>query len=320
MIFHMIGILSIDNMMDKNLILKKAVFLRLGQLLVNEMYKAGKLKVPIHLAFGHESIAVAVDQVIQDTDQMVLSHRNIHYNMVRESRVNLEIDEFMLKDTGLAKGKLGSMNLVNPKKNILYTSNVLGNNLPVSTGISLSNIIQKINGAVFTVTGDGAIEEGSFYESLLFMKSLSLSNIVIVENNNWSLATQIHERRSKIDLEKISSGLGVKYILLKGNNIFEYIEALKKARVYAINKKSPVCIEVILTTLGDWRKKMDGYPEGKFINYHAGPAPTLDIKKSLIIKESSEDPLYAVLNQFPEVEVRNIVDEFYTSIPSELLQ
>jgi len=316
----MIGILSIDNMMDKNLILKKAVFLRLGQLLVNEMYKAGKLKVPIHLAFGHESIAVAVDQVIQDTDQMVLSHRNIHYNMVRESRVNLEIDEFMLKDTGLAKGKLGSMNLVNPKKNILYTSNVLGNNLPVSTGISLSNIIQKINGAVFTVTGDGAIEEGSFYESLLFMKSLSLSNIVIVENNNWSLATQIHERRSKIDLEKISSGLGVKYILLKGNNIFEYIEALKKARVYAINKKSPVCIEVILTTLGDWRKKMDGYPEGKFINYHAGPAPTLDIKKSLIIKESSEDPLYAVLNQFPEVEVRNIVDEFYTSIPSELLQ
>ena len=212
------------------------------------------------------------------------------------------------------------MNLVNPKKNILYTSNVLGNNLPVSTGISLSNIIQKINGAVFTVTGDGAIEEGSFYESLLFMKSLSLSNIVIVENNNWSLATQIHERRSKIDLEKISSGLGVKYILLKGNNIFEYIEALKKARVYAINKKSPVCIEVILTTLGDWRKKMDGYPEGKFINYHAGPAPTLDIKKSLIIKESSEDPLYEVLNQFPEAEIRNIVDEFYTSIPSELLQ
>ena len=52
---------------------------------------------------------------------------------------------------------------------------------------------------------DGAIEEGSFYESLLFMKSLSLSNIVIVENNNWSLATQIHERRSKIDLEKIYS-------------------------------------------------------------------------------------------------------------------
>ena len=119
--------------MGRKDILKKTVFLRLGQLLVNEMYKANKLKVPIHLAFGHESIAVAVDQVVQDVDQIVLSHRNIHYNMVRESRVNLEIDEFMLKDTGLAKGKLGSMNLVNPKKNIVYTSNVLGNNLPVSS-------------------------------------------------------------------------------------------------------------------------------------------------------------------------------------------
>lgn len=320
MTFHMIGILSIDNMIDKNLLLKKAVFLRLGQLLVNEMYKAGKLKVPIHLAFGHESIAVALDLVVQDADQMVLSHRNIHYNMVRESRVNLEIDEFMLKDTGLAKGKLGSMNLVNPKKNILYTSNVLGNNLPVSCGISLSNIIQKISGVVFTVTGDGAIEEGSFYESLLIMKSLSLSNIVIVENNNWSLATQIHERRSKIDLEKISSGLGVKYLLLQGNNIYDYIDALNKARDYAIKKKNPVCIEVILTTLGDWRMEMDGYPEGKFINYHAGPAPTLDIDKSLVIKESSEDPLHVILSQFSEVEVKNIVDEFYLNLPSGLLQ
>ena len=306
--------------MGRKDILKKTVFLRLGQLLVNEMYKANKLKVPIHLAFGHESIAVAVDQVVQDVDQIVLSHRNIHYNMVRESRVNLEIDEFMLKDTGLAKGKLGSMNLVNPKKNIVYTSNVLGNNLPVSSGISLSNIIQKINGVVFTVTGDGGIEEGSFYESLLFMKSMSLSNIVIVENNNWSLATQIHERRSEIDLQKISSGLGIKYILLKGNNIFNYIDALKKARNYATKKKSPVCIEVILTTLGDWRKKMNGYPEGKFINYHAGPAPTLDIDKSLVITESSEDPLHVILSQFPEVEVKNIVDEFYMSLPSGLVQ
>jgi TPP-dependent pyruvate/acetoin dehydrogenase alpha subunit len=306
--------------MSRKDILRNTIFLRLGQLLVNEMYKANKLKVPIHLAFGHESIAVAVNQVIQDVDQLVLSHRNIHYNMVRESRVNLEIDEYMLKDTGLAKGKLGSMNLVNPNKNIVYTSNILGNNLPVSSGISLSNMIQKINGVVFTVTGDGAIEEGSFYESLLLMKSMSLSNIVIVENNNWSLATQIHERRSEIDLQKISSGLGVKYILLKGNNIFEYIDILKEARNHAEKHKSPVCIEVILTTLGDWRMEKDGYPEGKFINYHAGPAPTLDIHKSLVITESNKDPLHVILSQFPESEVQNIVHEFYTNLPSGLIQ
>jgi TPP-dependent pyruvate/acetoin dehydrogenase alpha subunit len=50
--------------MGRKDILKKTVFLRLGQLLVNEMYKANKLKVPIHLAFGHESIAVAADHVV----------------------------------------------------------------------------------------------------------------------------------------------------------------------------------------------------------------------------------------------------------------
>ena len=39
-----------------------------------------------------------------------------------------EINEFRLKKDGLAGGLLGSMNLSNEEKNILYTSSILGNN------------------------------------------------------------------------------------------------------------------------------------------------------------------------------------------------
>ena len=55
---------------------------------------------------------------------------------------------------------------------------------------------------VFVVTGDGAIEEGSLWESLVFMKSNNLNVIIIIENNQWSLGTKIEERRCKIDLDK----------------------------------------------------------------------------------------------------------------------
>ena len=70
---------------NKNKILRDTVYLRLGQLLVNELYKKGLFKVPIHLGLGHEAIAIAVDQVISNNDQLVLSHRNIHYHMARIS-------------------------------------------------------------------------------------------------------------------------------------------------------------------------------------------------------------------------------------------
>ena len=53
------------------------------------------------------------------------------------------MDEYYLKDTGIASGHLGSMNLSNPQKNIVYSSSILGNNLPVATGFSLGNKLNK---------------------------------------------------------------------------------------------------------------------------------------------------------------------------------
>ena len=43
--------------MIREKVLKDTGFLRRGQLVVNEMYKKGRFKVPIHLALGHEAIA-----------------------------------------------------------------------------------------------------------------------------------------------------------------------------------------------------------------------------------------------------------------------
>jgi TPP-dependent pyruvate/acetoin dehydrogenase alpha subunit len=302
---------------NKNNILRDAVFLRLGQLLVNELYKKGLFKVPIHLGLGHEAIAIAVDQVISNDDQLVLSHRNIHYHMARDKRVEFEIDEYLLKETGLAKGKLGSMNLVNPANNIIYTSNVLGNNLPVSCGLGLATKMNR-DGVVFVVTGDGAIEEGSFYESLLLMKSLQLSNIIIIENNGWSLATQIHERRSAIDLSKLSSGLDIEYYCLEGNDVYKYVETLKKLRTKSIEQKNPICLEVMLTSLGSWYMEVEEYPNGKFINYHAGPSPILKFHESLIIEESNEDPLYVLLNKCEPFEIDAMVKEFYSKLSKKI--
>ena len=46
-------------------IIKKIIWLRLAQILVNSRYKNGEFQVPIHLAMGHESIAAAVDYILE---------------------------------------------------------------------------------------------------------------------------------------------------------------------------------------------------------------------------------------------------------------
>ena len=228
-------------MKDKNLtIVRKIIWLRLAQIIINNRYKKGDFDLPIHLAIGHESIAVAIDSVMQETDSLFLTHRNIHYNLARMGTLKEELDEFYLRQTGLAKGRLGSMNLSNPDKNIIYSSSILGNNLAVGSGFALGNKVINPKGVVFITIGDGGIEEGIFYESLLFLKSNNLPSIIIVENNEWSLGTKIDERRANIDLKKLVSSLEIEYLFLQNNDPFEYLTKIQQARSNAISNKSPV--------------------------------------------------------------------------------
>lgn len=277
---------------------KEVLRIRLSQMLINEKHKEGAFKIPIHLAMGHEAIAVAVDKIMEENDELLLSHRNIHYNLARTKALKPELNEYLLREDGLAGGQLGSMNLANKERNIVYASSILGNNLPVASGLALAKKVKGEKNIVIVETGDGAIEEGAFYESLLFMKSNNLAVLIVVENNGWSLATRIEERRCALDLIKIAESMGIRYEKLDSNNVYEYMERLNSLRDYSLGNNSPVIVEVELTTLGGWHLKTEENPEGRFINYHAGPAPKINLKNPPVIEESEKDPVFVLEKLF----------------------
>ena len=288
------------------------LMIRLSQMVINEKIKKGEFKIPIHLALGHEAIAVAIDSIMENNDQLALNHRNIHYNLARTKLLKPEIDEYSLKKEGLAKGRLGSMNLANEGKNIVYTSSILGNNFPVASGLALGQKVKGVRGVVLVVGGDGSMEEGSFYESLVFLKSNGLSSLVIVENNRWSLATEIKERRSDIDLQKFGESLGIKYQKLTGNDPYDYIEKLTVLRKEALDNKTPVLVEVELTTLGGW------YSNGRFINYHAGAAPEVNLSDWPLIESSDKDSVFVLQKYFQQDFLKKMSEEILKKINQEI--
>jgi len=294
------------------------LMLRHGQMIINEKYKNGDFKIPIHLALGHEAIAVAVDLVMTSDDQLAASHRNLHYNLARGRALKEIIDEFLLKPSGLAGGSRGSMNLANEAVGIVYTSSILGNNLSVAAGLAMGKKVKGEPGLVFVETGDGAMEEGAMYESLSFMVSQNLPVAVIVENNGWSLATRIHERRCDIYLSKLSATFGLPYICLEGNDCADYVKQLQAVRRQALEERRPVVVEVALATLGDWRLKTDEYPDGKYINYHAGPAPTVEISDWPLLQDNTADPVFTLTSMLAEEELktmsRNILAELLREV------
>ena len=268
--------------------------LRLIQLEINRSIISGEFLIPIHLAIGHEAIAVSVGEVLESKDKLLLTHRNIHYQLALNATKDQLYSEYTLSQQGLAEGKLGSMNLMNPKKSNIYTSNILGNNLAVSLGIGLASKINSNQGVVWAVTGDGAIEEGAFYESILIASSLNLPIIFLIENNLWSLGTSITERRIPINLELLANSLSIEYLKLSENNPLEYYDKLSETRKKSQQTSRPKIIEVEVHSLGGYLVNEDSGKE-RYVNYHAGGIK-FDPDSNNIFEHNFSDPVFVARN------------------------
>jgi pyruvate dehydrogenase E1 component alpha subunit len=262
--------------------IENLLYLRLGNHIINELLKKKLFKIPIHLGFGHEALALALINNMSKNDVLCLTHRNFTYNLAVDLNLNKIINHFFLKTTTKSKNnisEIGSMNLINKKFNILYTSSILGNNLSVGSGIALNKKVSKKNGKVFIVTGDGAIEEGAFWESLVFIKSLDLDVVILIENNNYSMSSEIKERRCNINLYKIAKALQLEFLKLD-NNEYSNINRLLS---HKLNNRKPLIIEANIKTF----------------NHHVGPTPgwqndrmNINITNGLIVEQSKDDPIY----------------------------
>jgi TPP-dependent pyruvate/acetoin dehydrogenase alpha subunit len=293
---------------DVNTLSEKVLQSRFAQLIINEGIKVGKFKIPIHLALGHEALSEAVGAAMQIGDKMLCTHRNIHYQFARGAMLVEILDEFELSNRGLGNGKSGSMNLANPRGSIIYTSSILGNNLCVGLGVALSKKINREDGVVILVTGDGAMEEGAFYETIENSRNMDLPIIILVENNNWSLASQIYERRKPINLRQLSTSLGARYTFLEGNDPTRYYNEIVLVRDRVNSDRVLELVEVKITTLGGWTLQTEDFPEGKYVNYHAGKAPKVFLGDGPVLSFDDSDPVFLIAKSLGEVEFERLTE------------
>jgi len=273
--------------------------LRYWQLLLNEDLKKKLFAIPIHVAIGYEAIAVAVHTAMEPADQLVLTHRNMAYNMARAGALEPVYGEYKLAPTGAAGGRLGSMNLTNLDRGVMYASSILGNNLSVACGLALGHQVQGCRGCVIVLTGDGGMEEGPFYEALVFSQSHRLHLLIIIENNNCAMSSTIEQRRCPIETKSLCEAVGMPFRPLSGNNVFEYAQAVRAA-CEAVRAGQPACLEVQLAAL----------------NQHAGPTPgwptdpkRISLEDGLIVQQSANDPVFVLQQQLGTLQFDALSDE-----------
>jgi TPP-dependent pyruvate/acetoin dehydrogenase alpha subunit len=161
---------------------------------VAAVYPSDKIKSPVHLSIGQESVAVGVIDVLELQDAVAGSYRGHAAYLAKGASLPAMVAEMFGKATGCAGGKGGSMHLIAPEQNVIGASAVVATQIPLAVGHALAYRRQGKNAVVVVFFGDGATEEGVFYESVNFAALHRLPVLFVCENNRLAIHTPLEKR------------------------------------------------------------------------------------------------------------------------------
>ena len=211
---------------------------------IAEKYPEGKMRCPTHLSIGQEGVPVAVSSVIKKTDFAVSTHRGHAHYLAKGGSLKKMIDEIHGKESGCSKGKGGSMHLIDKDVSFMGTSAIVGNSIPLGVGLGLSAKLKCTDQISCVYLGDGALEQGVFYESINFAALKNLKILFICENNFYSVYSPLSVRQPKNrKITDLVNGLGVKSIECNGNDVISCEKTLKTIVSNMREKSTPFFIE-----------------------------------------------------------------------------
>ena len=120
------------------------------------------------------------------------------------------------------------------------TSGSLGQGLSIANGMAIAGKMDNKDYRVYTILGDGEIEEGQVWEAAMTANKYKLDNLcVIVDNNNLQIDGTIEEVMSSYPIDEKFKSFGFNVLTIDGNNIEEILSAFEIAKQ---TKNKPTCI------------------------------------------------------------------------------
>jgi len=197
---------------------------------IAERYNEWKMRCPTHLCIGQEAIAAAAGEVLRKDDFAVSTHRAHGHYLAKGGDLKRMIAEIYGKATGCSCGKGGSMHLIDKSAGFMGSTAIVGGTIPIAVGLALSIKFHERDQVSVAFFGDGAVEEGVFYESANFAALKKLPVLFICENNLYSVYSPFRVRQPEgRKIYKMVESIGIPSEQVNGNNALEVYSKLNSA-------------------------------------------------------------------------------------------
>lgn len=208
-----------------------------------ELWELGELRSLMHLSTGQEAVAVGVCSALTKNDSVVSTHRCHAHYLAKGGSLKKMLAELAGKDGGCCGGKGGSMHLLDPDVGMNLSVPLVGGSIPIAVGIALANKMRNQERISVAFFGDGAVEEGVFWESLNFAAVHQLPILFVCENNLYATHSHILKRQLNANIVDRIEPHGLSCATVDGNDVIRVHETAERLVGYIRQGLGPAFIE-----------------------------------------------------------------------------
>jgi len=151
------------------------------------LYRAGRIRSPVHLANGNEDELIAIFQDIKPNDWVCCAWRS-HYHCLLKGVPPTELLAAIMEGRSIA---------LCFQEHRVISSAIVGGVCPIAVGLAMGEKMNCTKNRVFCFVGDMTAETGIFHESTRYAGRNNLPIRWIVEDNGMSVGTPTDEAWGK---------------------------------------------------------------------------------------------------------------------------
>ncbi len=217
--------------------------IRLFEERVTLEYQRGDMPGFVHTYIGAEAVATGVCAHLSDSDLIASTHRGHGHSIAKGCSLSGMLAELYGRQTGLCKGRGGSMHIADFERGMLGANAIVGGSIGLATGGAFAQQVKATSNVSVSFFGDGGAGQGILYESMNLAAIWRLPVIYVCENNGWAESTPASYAHSVADLSHRAAGFGIPAQVVDGAGVISVYEVAGAAIDRARRGEGPSFIE-----------------------------------------------------------------------------
>ena len=247
---------------DKELlrIYRTMLKIRMFEERVAREFRKGDIPGFVHSYIGAEAVSTGICMHLNDDDYISSTHRGHGHCIAKGCTFKDMLAELYGRETGLCKGRGGSMHIADFARGMLGANAIVGGGIALAAGGALAIQTRGEKGVAVTFFGDGACNQGVLHETMNLASIWKLPLIFVCENNDWAESTPVSYSTSVTNISARASAYGFPGLTVDAADAIAVYQAAKEAVIRARNEEGPTLIEAkIGRMIGHYLGDPEGY-------------------------------------------------------------